>query len=159
MKFRLSQVKPELPDRRHGWPAPSRKDMLGRPNFFAGVPRLIREYNSLLLRRFVFRMAEARAKRVTGDTPQGRCLLPAFLCAHIDRDVWVRGREYKVPQRRRRRKLHLKSDFTFLKLQRDHHNSLTLSKVGKLSRFEFLRKIFKFKESREKFVVACSRCR
>ena len=84
MKFRLSQVKPELPDRRHGWPALSRKDMLGRPNFFAGVPRLIREF--------------------------------------------------KVPQRRRRRKRHLKSDFTFLKLQRDHHNSLTLSKVGKLSR-------------------------
>ena len=26
---------------------------------------------SLLLRRFVFRMAEASAKRVTGDTPQG----------------------------------------------------------------------------------------
>ena len=41
MKFRLSQVKPELPDRRHGWPALSRKDMLGRPNFFARVPRLI----------------------------------------------------------------------------------------------------------------------
>ena len=68
MKFRLSQVKPELPDRRHGWPALSRKDMLGRPNFFAGVPRLIREF--------------------------------------------------KVPQRRQRRKRHLKSDFTCLKLQR-----------------------------------------
>ena len=27
--------------------------------------------NSLLLRRFVFRMAEASAKRVTGDEPQG----------------------------------------------------------------------------------------
>ena len=45
---------------------------------------------SLLLRRFVFRMAEASAKRVTGDEPQGTmgrvqtcCLLPAFLCAHI----------------------------------------------------------------------------
>ena len=49
---------------------------------------------SLLLRRFVFRMAErANAKRVTGDEPQGtmgrlrtagaRYLLPAFLCAHI----------------------------------------------------------------------------
>ena len=53
---------------------------------------------SLLLRRFVFRMAErVSAKRVTGDEPQGtmgrlgrqakrrlpRCLLPAFLCAHI----------------------------------------------------------------------------
>ena len=58
---------------------------------------------SLLLRRFVLRMAEASAKRVTGDEPQGtmgrvqtaglaRCLLPAFLCAHIERDVWVRGR-------------------------------------------------------------------
>ena len=48
---------------------------------------------SLLLRRFVFRMAEASTKRMTGDEPQGtmgrvqtagaRCLLPAFLCAHI----------------------------------------------------------------------------
>ena len=44
---------------------------------------------SLLLRRFVFRMAEASAKRVTGDEPQGTmgrvqtCLLPAILCAHI----------------------------------------------------------------------------
>ena len=40
---------------------------------------------SLLPRRFVFRMAEASAKRVTGDEPQrtmGRDL-PAFLCAHI----------------------------------------------------------------------------
>ena len=47
---------------------------------------------SLLLRRFVFRMAEASAKQVTGDEPQGtmgrvqtageaHCLLPAFLCA------------------------------------------------------------------------------
>ena len=27
--------------------------------------------SSLLLRRFVFRMAEASAKRVTGDEPQG----------------------------------------------------------------------------------------
>ena len=31
----------------------------------------IRSRNSLLLRRFVFRMAEASAKRVTGDEPQG----------------------------------------------------------------------------------------
>ena len=45
---------------------------------------------SLLLRRFVFRMAEASVKRVTGDEPQGTigrvhacCLLPAFLCTHI----------------------------------------------------------------------------
>ena len=46
---------------------------------------------SLLLRRFVFRVAEASAKRVTGDEPQGTmgrvqtagCLLPAFLCAYI----------------------------------------------------------------------------
>ena len=64
--------------------------------------------NSLLLRRFVFRIAEASAKRVTGDEPQGtmgrvqtageaRCLLPAFLCAHVlKRDVWVRGRYKKM---------------------------------------------------------------
>ena len=63
--------------------------------------------NSLLLRRFVFRIAEASAKRVTGDEPQGtmgrvqtageaRYLLPAFLCAHVlKRDVWVRGRYKK----------------------------------------------------------------
>ena len=44
---------------------------------------------SLLPRRFVFRMAEASAKRVTGDELQGTmgrvqtCLLPAILCAHI----------------------------------------------------------------------------
>ena len=31
----------------------------------------LRIYISLLLRRFVFRMAEASAKRVTGDEPQG----------------------------------------------------------------------------------------
>ena len=50
--------------------------------------------DSLLLWRFVFRMAEASAKRVTGDEPQGtmgrvqtageaRCLLLALLCALI----------------------------------------------------------------------------
>ena len=45
---------------------------------------------SLLLRRFVFRMAEASAKRVTGDKPQGTpSRLP--LRAHFQRDVWVRG--------------------------------------------------------------------
>ena len=48
-----------------------------------------------------------RETRVTGDEPQGtmgrvqtageaRCLLPAFLCAHIERDVWVRGRFHQV---------------------------------------------------------------
>ena len=31
------------------------------------------------------------------------------------------------------RKRHLKSDFAFFKLQRDYHNSLTLSNLGKLS--------------------------
>ena len=42
---------------------------------------------SLLLRRFVFHMAEESAKRVTGDhnKPQGTMgrVHPAFLCAHI----------------------------------------------------------------------------
>ena len=52
--------------------------------------------SSLLLRRFVFHMAEASAKGVTGYEPQGTMgrvrLLPAFLCAHVlKRDVWVRG--------------------------------------------------------------------
>ena len=37
MKFRLSQVKPELPDRRQGWPALSRKDMLGVPSVSTGA--------------------------------------------------------------------------------------------------------------------------
>ena len=53
---------------------------------------------SLLLRRFVFRMAErASAKRVTGDEPQGTMgrLSPSRLPlrAHFNqkRDVWVRG--------------------------------------------------------------------
>ena len=49
--------------------------------------------SSLLLRRFVFRMAEASAKRVTGDEPQGTMgrvqttpsRLP--LRAHFQRDV------------------------------------------------------------------------
>ena len=67
-----------------------------------GDPVLELFQTSLLLRRFVFRMAEASAKRVTSDEPQGtmgrvqsagearcpkrslaRCLLPAFHCAHI----------------------------------------------------------------------------
>ena len=67
---------------------------------------------SLLLRRFVFRMAEASAKRVTGDhnKPQGtmgrvqtagestsRPLSPSRLPLrahfHQKRDVWVRGSE------------------------------------------------------------------
>ena len=64
--------------------------------------RVLAVKTSHLLRRFVFRIAEASAKRVTGDEPQGtmgrvqtaglaRCLLPAFLCAHVlKRDVWVR---------------------------------------------------------------------
>ena len=59
--------------------------------------------SSLLLRRFVFRMAEASAKRVTGDEPQGtmgrvqqsRSLSPSRLPLrahfHQKRDVWVRG--------------------------------------------------------------------
>ena len=50
----------------------------------------------------------ARSRRATGDEPQGtmgrrslaRCLLPAFLCAHIfidrEREVWVRGSCWNV---------------------------------------------------------------
>ena len=62
MKFRLSQVKPELPDRRHGWPALSRKDMLGRPNFFAGVPQLIREFKVPQRRRRRKRHSKSAAR-------------------------------------------------------------------------------------------------
>ena len=56
---------------------------------------------SLLLKRFVFRMAEASAKRVTGDEPQGTMgrvqtalspsRLPLRAHFHQKRDVWVRG--------------------------------------------------------------------
>ena len=81
-------------------------------------------YHSLLLRRFVFRMAEASAKRVTGDEPQGtmgrvqtageaptrscvvflakksRQLSPSRLPLrehfHQKRDVWVRGSFYHI---------------------------------------------------------------
>ena len=50
--------------------------------------KLTFRYLSLLLRRFVFRMAErASAKRVTGDEPQGTM-------GHQKRDVWVRGSRY-----------------------------------------------------------------
>ena len=80
-----------------------------------------RERDSLLLRRFVFRMAEASAKRVTGDEPQGTMgrvqtplsdlslsRLPLRAQFHQKRDVWVRGRERDVsalqtPKFRRRR--------------------------------------------------------
>ena len=51
---------------------------------------------SLLPRRFVFRMAEASAKRVTGDESQGTMgRVQTALRAHFHqkRDVWVRGRE------------------------------------------------------------------
>ena len=58
--------------------------------------------NSLLLRRFVFRMANEwlvmnRKGPWEGYRRLARCLLPAFLCAHAwKRDVWVRGRFMKV---------------------------------------------------------------
>ena len=54
---------------------------------------------SLLLRRFVFRMAEASAKRVTGDEPQGPLSpsrLPLRAHFHQKRDVWVRGRRSPI---------------------------------------------------------------
>ena len=54
---------------------------------------------SLLLRRFVFRMAKASAKRVTGDVPQGtvgRVQTAAHF--HQKRDVWVRGRFHVAKQ-------------------------------------------------------------
>ena len=67
--------------------------------------------NSLLLRRFVFRMAEASAKRVTGDEPQGTmgrvqtarsvCLSRLPLRARFQRDVWVRGSSENVSSARR----------------------------------------------------------
>ena len=79
---------------------------------FSLVPLLSGSFKgkpSLLLRRFVFRMAEASAKRVTGDEPQGtmgrvqtageatsRPLSPSRLPLrahfHRKRDVWVRDR-------------------------------------------------------------------
>ena len=57
--------------------------------------------HSLLLRRFGFCTAEASAKRVTGDEPQGTMgrvqtagepsRLPLRAHFHQKRDVWVRG--------------------------------------------------------------------
>ena len=77
--------------------------------FQGSLPVIVLFRASLLLRRFVFRMAEASAKRVTGDEPQGtmgrvqtageatsRPLSPSRLPLrphfHQKRDVWVRGR-------------------------------------------------------------------
>ena len=45
---------------------------------------------SLLLRRFVFRMAEASAKRVTGDEPQGLSPSRLPLRAHRERRLGTR---------------------------------------------------------------------
>ena len=53
-----------------------------------------RSTSSLLLRRFVFRMAKASARRVTGDVPQGT-MGRHF---HQKRDVWVRGRFHVAKQ-------------------------------------------------------------
>ena len=58
-----------------------------------------RSTSSLLLRPFVFRMAKASAKRVTGDVPQGtmgRVQTAAHF--HQKRDVWVRGRFHVAKQ-------------------------------------------------------------
>ena len=58
-----------------------------------------RSTSSLLLRPFVFRMAKASAKRVTGDVPQGtmgRVQTAAHF--HQKRDVWVRGRFHDAKQ-------------------------------------------------------------
>ena len=52
---------------------------------------------SLLLTRFVFRMAEASAKRLTGDEPQGTMgRLQTSRLPLRKRDVWVRGRRQIV---------------------------------------------------------------
>ena len=67
------------------------------------------------------------------------------------------NREFKIPQRRRRRKRHLKSDFAFFEtsVRLSQHAHFVLCPG-----VEFLRKIFKFKAGeKEKFVVVCSRCR
>ena len=45
-------------------------DVTGAYQAYRKIPK-ISPGASLLLRRFVFRMAEASAKRVTGDEPQG----------------------------------------------------------------------------------------
>ena len=67
------------------------------------------------------------------------------------------NREFKIPQRRRGRKRHLKSDVAFFKtsVRLSQHAHFVLCPG-----VEFLRKIFKFKAGeKEKFVVVCSRCR
>ena len=45
-----------------------------------------------------FARAEASAKRVTGDTPQGTMgrVQTAGFAPHIERDVWVRGSHYNI---------------------------------------------------------------
>ena len=58
--------------------------------------------SSLLLRRFVFRMAEASAKRVTGDEPQGTMgryrrqakRLPDLGCLPFDRKIRLGCRKH-----------------------------------------------------------------
>ena len=64
-------------------------------------------------------------------------------------------REFKIPQRRRGRKRHLKSDLAFFEtsVQLSQHAHFVLCPG-----VEFLKKIFKVGE-KEKFVVVCSRCR
>ena len=55
---------------------------------------------SLLLRRLVFRMAEASAKRVTGDTPQGtmgRVQSPSRLPLRAHRERRLGTRQDPVP--------------------------------------------------------------
>ena len=65
------------------------------------------------------------------------------------------NRKFKIPQRRRGRKRHLKSDFAFFEtsVQLSQHAHFLLCPGA-----EFLKKIFKVGE-KEKFVVVCSRCR
>ena len=65
------------------------------------------------------------------------------------------NREFKIPQRRRGRKRHLKSDLAFFKtsVRLSQHAHFVLCPG-----VEFLKKIFKVGE-KEKFVFVCSRCR
>ena len=62
-----------------------------RMSSFLEWGNITRWKGNLLLRRFVFRMAEASAKRVTGDEPQGTMEM-VQTAHHQKRDVWVRGR-------------------------------------------------------------------
>ena len=93
----------------HAQPNPGAKVREGNFIINSDVVYWLTVMKQLPLRRFVFRRAEASAKQVTGDKPQGTMgrvqtageapshplspsRLPLRAQFHQKRDVWVRGR-------------------------------------------------------------------